>query len=143
MTIHDKPMMTKPTSLSAGRLASPSFTSLRQAYARYGVLAALIVLCIALSLATPYFMTLENWTDILRQTSINGILAIGMTYVVLTGGIDLSVGALLAFSGMVTAWLATGGGYPPAVAVLGDSDEMTGAGCAALDTMTKMLGDVR
>ncbi|MGC5204434.1 hypothetical protein ACPXA8_28055, partial [Klebsiella pneumoniae] len=71
-------MMTKPTSLSAGRLASPSFTSLRQAYARYGVLAALIVLCIALSLATPYFMTLENWTDILRQTSINGILAIGM-----------------------------------------------------------------
>ena len=52
-TIHDKPMMTKPTSLSAGRLASPSFTSLRQAYARYGVLAALIVLCIALSLATP------------------------------------------------------------------------------------------
>ncbi|TDY86621.1 UNVERIFIED_ORG: monosaccharide ABC transporter membrane protein (CUT2 family) [Herbaspirillum seropedicae] len=130
MTIHDEPMMTKPTSLSAGRLASPSFTSLRQAYARYGVLAALIVLCIALSLATPYFMTLENWTDILRQTSINGILAIGMTYVVLTGGIDLSVGALLAFSGMVTAWLATGGGYPPAVAVLAGLG--AGAGLGAI-----------
>ncbi|UIN22432.1 ABC transporter permease [Herbaspirillum frisingense] len=111
-------MMTKPTSLPASRLASPSLSNLRQAYARYGVLAALIVLCIALSLATPYFMTLENWTDILRQTSINGILAIGMTYVVLTGGIDLSVGALLAFSGMVAGWLATGGGYSPTLAML-------------------------
>ncbi|MFJ3056358.1 ABC transporter permease [Herbaspirillum sp. NPDC087042] len=110
-------MMTKLSALTAGRLAAPSLSTLRLAGARYGVLAALVALCIALSLATPYFMTLENWTDILRQTSINGILAIGMTYVVLTGGIDLSVGALLAFSGMVCAWLATGGGYPPALAV--------------------------
>ncbi len=110
-------MITKLSTLTAGRLATPSLSNLRLACARYGVLAALVALCIALSLATPYFMTLENWTDILRQTSINGILAIGMTYVVLTGGIDLSVGALLAFSGMVCAWLATGGGYSAVVAV--------------------------
>lgn len=89
-----------------------SSLDLRELYGRYGILAALLVVCISLSLATEFFMTWGNWADILRQTSINGILAVGMTYVVLTGGIDLSVGAILAFSGIVSAWLvASGGSY--------------------------------
>lgn len=82
--------------------------NLQQFYRRYGIVVALIILSIALSFANQYFMTWGNWVDILRQTSINGILAIGMTYVVLTGGIDLSVGAILAFAGLVTASLITG-----------------------------------
>lgn len=82
---------------------TPDLRSLRE---RYGVAIALIALCAALAMTNPYFMTWGNWSDILRQTSINGILAIGMTYVVLTAGIDLSVGAVLALSGMVGAWLA-------------------------------------
>lgn len=85
----------------------PGF-SLQQFYARYGILAALIALCIFLSFSNQYFMSWGNWADILRQTSINGILAIGMTFVVLTAGIDLSVGAILAFAGMVSAWLVAG-----------------------------------
>jgi putative xylitol transport system permease protein len=92
---------------------------LRELYARYGILVALLIVCVSLSLATEFFMTWGNWADILRQTSINGILAVGMTYVVLTGGIDLSVGALLAFSGIVSAWLvASDGSYGVGTSVL-------------------------
>lgn len=81
---------------------------LKQLSARYGLFAALILLCVVLALSNEYFMTWGNWTDILRQTAINGILAIGMTYVVLTAGIDLSVGAILAFAGIVSASLVSG-----------------------------------
>lgn len=92
---------------------------LRELYARYGILAALLIVCVSLSFATEFFMTWGNWADILRQTSINGILAVGMTYVVLTGGIDLSVGAILAFSGIVSAWLvASDGSYGMGTGVL-------------------------
>jgi putative xylitol transport system permease protein len=76
---------------------------MRDIYRRYGIVAVLIVLCIVLSFANQYFLTLGNIADILRQTSINGILAIGMTYVVLTAGIDLSVGSTLALAGIVSA----------------------------------------
>ncbi len=74
----------------------------------YGIVLAFIVLCTVLSLANENFLTWGNWVNILRQTSINGILAIGMTYVILTKGIDLSVGSLLAVSGIVAASFVTG-----------------------------------
>ncbi|MDR1612360.1 MAG: ABC transporter permease [Planctomycetota bacterium] len=64
---------------------------------------ALIIICFALSLATPYFMRERNLINVLRQVSVNGLLSIGMTFVILTGGIDLSVGSMLAFGGVVTA----------------------------------------
>ncbi len=89
-------------------MARPAL-DLRSLRERYGVVIALIALCAALALANPHFMTWGNWADILRQTSINGILAVGMTCVVLTAGIDLSVGAILALAGMVAAWLAADG----------------------------------
>lgn len=85
-----------------------SVVDLKNFYTRYGIVAALILLCVALGLSNEYFMTWGNWTDILRQSAINGILAIGMTYVVLTAGIDLSVGAILAFAGIVSASLIVG-----------------------------------
>jgi putative xylitol transport system permease protein len=81
---------------------------MRDIYRRYGIVAVLIVLCIVLSFANQYFLTLGNIADILRQTSINGILAVGMTYVVLTAGIDLSVGSTLALAGIISASLVTG-----------------------------------
>ncbi|CAB5715807.1 Ribose transport system permease protein rbsC [Delftia tsuruhatensis] len=89
-------------------MARPNL-DLRNLRERYGVAIALLALCFALALANPHFLTWGNWVDILRQTSINGILAVGMTCVVLTAGIDLSVSAILAFAGMVTAWLAADG----------------------------------
>ena len=74
----------------------------------YGIVVAFVVLCCVLSLSNENFMTWGNWVNVLRQTSINGLLAIGMTFVILTGGIDLSVGSLLAVSAMVTGSMVTG-----------------------------------
>ena len=65
------------------------------------VLAALIVLCIALSVSSPYFATQNNLINIVLQAAINATLACGMTFVILTGGIDLSVGSVVAFAGIL------------------------------------------
>lgn len=72
-----------------------------------GIILAFLIICILLSFLSPYFLDWGNWSNILRQASINGILAIGMTYVILTGGIDLSVGSILACAGIVTGSLVT------------------------------------
>lgn len=70
---------------------------------QFGTLAGLIVLAFGLSLLTPYFLTVSNLLNVLQQTAINAIIAVGMTYVIISAGIDLSVGSLLAFSGVVLA----------------------------------------
>jgi len=70
---------------------------------RFGLLISFLLLCVVLSLLSERFLTVGNWTNILRQSTINLIIAIGMTYVILTAGIDLSVGAVLALSTVVTA----------------------------------------
>jgi putative xylitol transport system permease protein len=75
---------------------------------RYGIVAAFITICITLSLTNPYFLTTNNLLNILQQVSINGLLAIGMTFVILSGGIDLSVGSVVAFAGMVAASVVAG-----------------------------------
>ncbi|MDR3211937.1 MAG: ABC transporter permease [Planctomycetota bacterium] len=67
------------------------------------IIIALLVICIILSFASDYFLIQSNLINVLRQVSINGLLSIGMTFVILTGGIDLSVGSMLAFGGVVTA----------------------------------------
>jgi putative xylitol transport system permease protein len=92
---------------------------MREIYRRYGIVAVLIVLCIVLSFSNPYFLTLGNIADILRQTAINGILAVGMTYVVLTAGIDLSVGSILALAGIISGSLVTGGHPHSAIVGIG------------------------
>ena len=74
---------------------------------RFGIVIALVVLCVALSIFNEYFLTTRNILNVLRQTSINGILAIGMTYVILTRGIDLSVGSVVALAGVISAAFAT------------------------------------
>jgi len=87
---------------------APSRRIWRHLLADYGIVLAFLLLCLILGLANSNFFTWGNWVNILRQTSINGILAIGMTYVILTRGIDLSVGSLLAVSGIVAASFVTG-----------------------------------
>ncbi|WP_448462976.1 ABC transporter permease [Martelella sp. AMO21009] len=74
---------------------------------RYGILIALILVCIVLSIVSENFLSPRNIVNVLRQTSINGILAIGMTFVILTRGIDLSVGSVVALAGVVSASFAT------------------------------------
>lgn len=78
-----------------------------------GVLAALIVLCMLMSFASPYFMKTQNLFNVLRGMSTIGIMAIGMTMVIVSGGIDLSVGSLAAVSAMLTARLMTYHNVPP------------------------------
>lgn len=68
-------------------------------------LVGLLVLMFSVSLFSPNFLTVDNLLNVLRQTSINAIIALGMTYVILTAGIDLSVGSVLAFSGAICASL--------------------------------------
>jgi ribose transport system permease protein len=68
-----------------------------------GVLAALVVLIIVMSIASPYFLKPDNIFNVLRGMSTIGIMAIGITMVIVTAGIDLSVGSLLAVSGMLMA----------------------------------------
>ncbi|MFD0616139.1 ABC transporter permease [Paenibacillus sp. GCM10027629] len=68
---------------------------------QYSVLFALIVLIIFASILSEYFLSVANITNILRQVSIVGILSLGMTFVIILGGIDLSVGSVLALSGTV------------------------------------------
>ena len=73
---------------------------------RLGWLLALIVLCAALSVARPSFLTVGNLINLVRQISINGILAVGVTFVLLTGGVDLSLGSLVALTGVAAARFA-------------------------------------
>lgn len=84
-----------------------------------GVLIALVVLCVALSFASPYFFTLRNIFNVLQGMSTIGIMAIGMTMVLVSGGLDLSVGSALAVGAMLTARLMTSHGAHPWLAVAG------------------------
>ena len=117
---------------------------------RYGIVLIFVALCLGIGAVCQYkvisgqwpensFTTADNFLLILYQVSVNGILAIGMTLVILSGGIDLSVGSVLAFAGMFAASFATGseeatrwsGGYPAAVPVV--AALVAGAACGALN----------
>lgn len=68
-----------------------------------GLLLFIIIICVLVQIRNPAFLSMSNINDLLRNTSILAILAVGMMMVLLTGGIDLSIGATIALSGMVTA----------------------------------------
>lgn len=77
--------------------------SFRQFFEKYGMLCILLLFCLVLSVVSESFFTWGNWQNLIRQVCVNGILALGMTFVILTGGIDLSVGPLCAVAGVVAA----------------------------------------
>src|SRR5258706_6817153 len=77
--------------------------------ARFAPLIFLLVLMAVFSIMEPRFLTPPNLFNVMRQVSIIGLLAVGMTFVILTAGIDLSIGSLLAFAGLVAAAVAKGG----------------------------------
>ncbi|MBY5404688.1 ABC transporter permease [Rhizobium leguminosarum] len=86
----------KPGSIRAGEL-------IRQ----FSIVLVFFLIVAFFSLANQYFLTWPNWLNLVRQSSINGILAIGVTFVILTKGIDLSVGSIMAIAGMMAASLVT------------------------------------
>jgi ribose transport system permease protein len=81
----------------------------KQYLTKFQSLIALVAVCIAFSLLSDKFLTLDNGWNVMRQISVNICIAVGMTLVVLTSGIDLSVGSVLALSGAITAGLLKNG----------------------------------
>jgi ribose transport system permease protein len=77
---------------------------------QFGTLIGLITLSAVLWALTPHFFTVSNLLNVAEQTSINAIVAVGMTFVILSGGIDLSVGSIVALSGVVLGDALRGGG---------------------------------
>ncbi|HEV3138894.1 MAG TPA: ribose ABC transporter permease, partial [Vicinamibacterales bacterium] len=85
---------------------------------RFGTLIGLAVLCAVLWILTPHFLTVSNLVNVVEQTSINAIVAVGMTFVILSGGIDLSVGSMVALSGVVLGTSLQSGVPLPAALML-------------------------
>jgi ribose transport system permease protein len=81
----------------------------RDTLKRLGPLIAVLALCAALALLSPDFLTIGNLFDVTRQVSINAVISFGMTLVILLGGIDLSVGSILAVSSLIIALLIRAG----------------------------------
>lgn len=104
---------------------------------RYGTLAGLMLLCAVLWALTPHFLTVSNLLNIAQQTSINAIVAAGMTFVIISGGIDLSVGSIVALSGVALGSLLQGG-QPLLVAV--SAALAAGVGCGLVNGVLVSAG---
>ena len=102
------------TSLPPADMSSSKYAAV---FARFRSMLALALMVLALSLLSHHFLTADNGWNILRQISVNLCLSIGMTLVILSGGIDLSVGAILALAGAVAAGLLKNGVALPASGV--------------------------
>src|SRR4051812_27925738 len=85
---------------------------------RLRALIALVVLAIVFSVLSPEFLTSGNISILVKHVAINAILAVGMTFVILSGGIDLSVGAIAGLCGMVAGFLLNRGVTVPAAGVM-------------------------
>ena len=94
------------------RLSLPEFLS------RYGIFLVLLVMVVVLAIVTPivrgeqYFLTTSNLIQVLLQAAINLVVALGMTFIIASAGIDLSVGAIVALGGLVAAFAMQGGAGP-------------------------------
>lgn len=104
---------------------------------QFGTLLGLLVLCGAMWLLTPYFLTISNLLNIAQQTSINAIIAVGMTFVIISAGIDLSVGSIVAFAGVVMA-SALQAGIPLPLAIT--AGLITGTLCGIINGLLITFG---
>ncbi len=80
---------------------------------------ALIVLVVVFSLASPHFLQPDNVVGILLSTAVNGVLAVGVTFIIITGGIDLSVGTVMTLSAVMTGVFVTFWHLPLPLGILG------------------------
>jgi inositol transport system permease protein len=107
---------------------------------RFGLLFVILLVGLGLTLTTDTFLSVANLTNVARQVSINGILAVGVTFVLLTAGVDLSLGSVVALSGVACATFAHPGDHsvivPIAVGLL------TGAACGLVNGVLVTRGGV-
>ena len=85
--------------------------------ARLQTLFVLIGLVVLFGIASPHFLTTDNLLNVMQQSAINAILGIGLTFVIISGGIDLSVGSLVAFTGVLSANLLARTDMPPLMVI--------------------------
>jgi ribose transport system permease protein len=105
----------------------------------YGIVIAFLIICAVMTILSPVFLTLTNIRNVVRQSSIFGVMAIGMTFVILTGGIDLSVGSILAIAGAIAAGMLKGGaGMLPVVALA----LVIGIGCGLANGLIITIGRI-
>ena len=94
-------MVTEATTQTAAVAADKRKEFTRSIIQLAGMVPVLVVICILFALLTPNFLTQNNMVNVVRQASINIVLAAGMTFVILTGGIDLAVGSVLGFTAVI------------------------------------------
>lgn len=118
-------------------------------YERFGPLIALAILFVISAIASPYFLQTQNLLNILRQVSYTGIIALGMTFVIISGGIDLSVGSMVALVGGVVIlalnWLLSvfgEGGEAWAILFALIIGLLFGAGLGALNGLMVTIGKI-
>ena len=127
-----------PVPASSGPDAAPTSTGARSPGTRrsvasignFGFYAVFVAILVFFSIASPYFLTVTNLFDVLRQSTFVLVVALGQTFVILTAGIDLSVGAVLGLSAGVTSWLLLHG-VSTGPAVLGGL--LCGVACGLLN----------
>ena len=108
---------TKVEASEAAQLAAAKHRARVNTLLGLTLLVLLALMWLALAFSTSSFWTYNNITNLLRQGAMTAILAIGETFVIITGGIDLSVGAVVGFTSVIIAWLLTNG-YPIWIAVI-------------------------
>ncbi|MGE5482063.1 MAG: ABC transporter permease [Bacteroidota bacterium] len=92
--------------------------ALAEIVSRYGLFAGFLILSGVMAFLSPVFLTQVNLINILRQVAVTGVTAVGMTFVIISAGIDLSIGAILAFAGIVMVSLETQGALVAVAAAL-------------------------
>ena len=102
-----------------------------------GTLIGLLILITFFWILTPHFLTVSNLLNVAQQTAINAIIAVGLTFVIITAGIDLSVGSILAFSGVVLASALNAGMPIPVAITLG---VLVGLACGSINGLLIAYG---
>ncbi len=105
---------------------------------RLGLVLALLITATVLAVMRPHFLSSANLVNVVRQISINGMLAVGVTFVLLSGGVDLSLGSVVALAGVIAAHFAHPGGYPLVVPLA--VGVLAGAACGAVNGGVVTLG---
>lgn len=106
---------------------------------RYGTFIGLLVLCLFFTILSTHFFTVSNLLNVAQQSAIIAVISVGMTFVIITAGIDLSVGSVLAFSGVVMA-SALQAGLPVPVAIL--IGFLAGFGCGVVNGVLITYGNL-
>jgi ribose transport system permease protein len=90
----------------SGDGTAPTMLKRVSGFSELGILAGFLLMVAVFSVLSPYFLTVNNLLSIVRQSSINAVIALGLTIVIISGGIDLSVGSIVALVAVMSAtWM--------------------------------------